>query len=171
MSESDLLGRLAYQNFSRGLLAGETLSMLVQLTQTAPARHLTYSDPSEAADLILDGLPRVANITPAPVSFPEPGPKPDAARFNPNIPYKRTAFARLRKAGEVWVGASCNGLKLLKFDAAAVGVLDLLEDPMTPEEVVHLIRDAFPDMDPTEIETNTLQILRNFLNVGFIARS
>ena len=171
VSESDLLGRLAYQNFSRGLMAGETLSLLIQLTQTAPAQHLTYSDPSEAADLILDGLPRIANTTPTPIKFPEPGPRPDAAHFSPNIRYKSTAFARLRKAGEVWVGASCNGLKLLKFDAAAVGVLDLLEDPITPEEVVHLIRDAFPDMDPAEIETNTFQILRNFLKVGFIARS
>ena len=171
MSQADLLGRLAYQNFSRGLPAGEMLSKLVNLIQTAPAQRLTYSDPAQAADLILGGLPKVSGVTPTPATFPSPGPKPDPKPLAADVPYSRTPFAHLREAGEIWVGASHDGIKVLKFDASAVGVLDLLNEPLTPNDVVRLVAQAVPDTPLGDVEISTFKILREFLQVGFIART
>ena len=171
VSQEDLLGKLAYQNFSRGVPAGEALSALVDLARSAPAVRLRYDDPGAAAEIVLGGLPRGSAAAPEPVRFPEPGPRLDRAPLETGIAYRRTRFAQLQDAGEVWVGASSDGRQILRFDAAAVGVLDLLEDPLTPAEIVGMIREAFPAADPAEIEANTLGILRNFLKVGYIART
>lgn len=168
--EGELLGRLAHQNFSRGSPAGETLTALIGLARTAPALRLTYSDPGEAADRILSLEPRGQAAAQPEIAFPTPGPRPDRAAFDPERVYRRTSFAKLREAGEVWVGASCDGRQILKFDAAAIGVLELFEEPMRPTEVLGLIEEAFPAADPAELEKNTFSIIRNFLKVGYIAR-
>lgn len=171
VSQKDLLGRLAHQNFSRGLPAGETLSALVSLTQSAPAQRLTYCDPDEAADLILSGLPKGTGSPQESLQFPQPGPKPDLSDFDPAAPYYRTHFASLREAGDIWVGASHDGKRILQFDAAAVGVLELLHDPLSPQAVAGMIAESFPAADPSEIEENTFKIMRSFLKVGYIART
>lgn len=171
VSEGELLGRLAHQNFSRGRPAGETLTALIALSQAAPATRLTYTDPDEAAELVLGALPAGDDSLSPPVTFPRPGPRPDTARLDADRPYHRTPHAELREAGDIWVGASCDGRKILQFDSSAVGVLDLLSEPMTPNELVALIHETFPGADKDKLRDNTLGILRNFLKAGYIARS
>lgn len=167
----DVLAALAKQNFSRGLPAGEALSALITLTQTAPAVRLTYSDVGEAADLVMSGLD---HLLPAPrrdVLFPRPGPHPDRSALDLMHAYQRTRFAVLYPAGDVWVGASCDGERMLQFDAIAANVLDLLDEAISPSDLLDLLADALPDMEPSALRDVVTDLLRRFLRVGYIARA
>ena len=170
VSEGEALAKLAKQNFSRDVPAGEALQAMVRLVQTAPTLRLSYSDIDEAATLIENGLPEARSTVSKVPDFPAPGPMPDAAPFDPHQIYVASRFAMLDAAGEHFVGASHDGKRILQFDQTAKAVLDLLGDGASPHQVAELVRQNVQGDAPAALRDKTYDILRKFLKAGYIQR-
>jgi hypothetical protein len=165
---------LLHQNFTRDRHSGDVLRFIASVLATRACVRLTYfdlqgavgclgaafappADPSAAVD-----SPSIYRFRPAPVEA-------EAAALIPGAPIRQRAGSIAREIGEVLYLADPEGRAIHRMDPLAAAIWDLLETPVTTDEIESLLAAAFPTADRARIAADLRDLLATLAAFGLVA--
>lgn len=172
MSRGAMLGSLLSQNFGRGPEAGRLLTGLHALAATVPSLRLTYSDPIEAAALVLSDIaPQLRSNAPlSPAERPPAQVDVLASRHQAGgewTCWRRTDAELLELDGECYV-ATAPGDRVLHLNQGMLRIWTLLDEPTSPREAVVLVEAAFADVPGERIADDVATGFQALAEAGLI---
>jgi Coenzyme PQQ synthesis protein D (PqqD) len=169
MATADAVAALLHQNFARGVHSGTVLATTEALFATVPAYRLSYGSAEEAAELlgkrfadwpdepaILQDAPAFRRVEEAAFTAPE-------AAFDPAAAYVRAEGIReMELAGDRYL-ADASGRGIHRLNAGALAVWHLIAEPLSLAEICDILTEAFPDISPIQIASDSASTLRDFV--------
>lgn len=164
---------LLHQNFTRDRHSGDILQAMAATLAQRPVFRLTYSGLADAVTCLgaafrdwKDELPEAAGAERqfqlARFDASEAGGVPDGS------PIRQRAGTIAETIGETLYLADTHGLAIHRMDALATVIWTLLEDPVTPQEILDVLADAFPTEDPERIAGDVQGLLDMLRDAGLI---
>lgn len=149
------LHELIVQNLAPTLGKGEAVPRLRDLVAALPCFTLVYSDLEDAAATIraaFDDWARIAALAPAAARVARPEAGPQAADLPPAPPaarlYRRADNVVLHEIEDTPFLVDASGDAVFRLNPVALGVWNLLAVPLSPEQALAILAQAFPDDDP-----------------------
>jgi len=169
VSPAEMLRNLIWQNFARALPASQILDALDSAVQRVDCYCLRYDHLAEAVDVLQTHFaqspkgpdsPGRALRQNAPDASGLPALPPDHFRQAPGT-------SVLMRDGEAFlIDADSSGI--FHLNALASGVWALLEHPVTLQEIVETLNQAFPGVGAEQIQDDATQLLTAFRSKGLV---
>jgi hypothetical protein len=164
---------LLHQNFTRDRHSGDILQAMAATLAQRPVFRLTYSGLADAVTCLgaafrdwKDEVPVAAGAERqfqlARFDEPKAGGLPDGS------PIRQKAGTIAETIGETLYLADTHGLAIHRMDALATVIWTLLEDPVTPREILDVLAEAFPTEDPDRIAGDVQGLLDMLRDAGLI---
>lgn len=155
---------LLHQNFTRDRHSGDILRKMAAALTRLPVFRLTYSGLADAVECLNTGF----------AAWPDPSPVPDGeaqpfrlAEFNgPDLPRPGKADRIRQRSGTIAeeIGdtlylADPEGLAIHRMDVLASVLWSVLEEPVTPQDMLELLLEAFPGTDEAKVAADVQGLL------------
>jgi hypothetical protein len=156
---------LLHQNFTRDRHSGDILHLMAATLAELPVFRLTYSGLAEAVACLTTGFAAWPDEMPAEGWGAE---RPfRLARFDgPDLPPRSHGDPIRQRAGTITeeIGntlylADPEGLAIHRMDALASVIWSMLEDAVTPQDILDLLLEAFPETDAAKVATDVRGLL------------
>lgn len=167
------MGRLLHQNFARAAHSGDVLTLLGSLAEAVPVCRLGYSGPEPAAALLSRHFassemaeprcPQLAGGALRPADFSRPRNWPD----DPDR-VRRRAGATVRRVGDSLHASDPEGRALHRLDPLTGGLWELMADPVTGDDLIRTVADAFPDVEHGRIAGDVRRLIRRLGEAGLL---
>ncbi len=172
----DVLARLILQNFARSLHAGRILKSIEAMVAGLPSYRLSYSSFEAAADF-LQAAPELAALPPARFSgdlpetlhavLPEDLAVPEFG-FDPGVAYVQCSGLTETGAGDDRFLADVQGTAIHRLNPGSTLIWRLLEEPLRLDDVVAVMAEIHPTVDPARIHADAERTMRGFLAARLI---
>jgi hypothetical protein len=170
ISRDEAIAALVTQNFARQVHAGAILSVIAAISQAVPLFRLSYSDVSNAAEL-LHRNPELTNLPAATIppgnspSTDRPAPldsenNPDLSEFDHRQYHTRLPGYVEVVTEEALYLADAQGWAIHRLNQGSMLIWKLLNEPMSGLELAELMRDIFPDIPHQRLLADAIEALK-----------
>ena len=163
MTVEEVLPVLIHQNFGRFANSARILAALGAVARDLPCFKLTYSSFERAADfletVVQDGL-----LAKTAASETTVGHMPDLERtipdFDPsNIYVQRPGFHSIETDDGAYI-ADAHGVGIFRMGPGMIPIWHILQDPVSLTDIVDIMREVYPDVDPKTLTQDASDALR-----------
>ena len=170
----DLLCRLIWQNFARAGAPEFILEALAAQVEQAESLQLSYSDPGEAVQVLVDhlqGKAKAARLAaPAALCRDQAPGADDEKPFDlpPHALLRRSDDAQRFERGGAMFLTSAEGGSILHLNPLACSLWTLLEEPLTYREVLSTFETAFPATARDLLDSDLKHAIKAFAAQGIL---
>lgn len=171
VSPDAAMDALLHQNFTRDRHSADILEAMAACLAARPVFRLAYSGLGPAVASLEAAFSRWADPAPAVAAAARLFRMADLDRdatagTKGPLVQRRGTLARM--IGETLYLADAEGRAIHRMDPLAAAIWDLLEAPVTPQEIETLVAEAFPGTDRTRIAADLDRLLDDFAANGLI---
>lgn len=171
MSKGLMLRSLLKQNFARNADADQILGSLLEIANNTPAFRMQYSDINAAVDILSQQFATQPapnyKISALPTSTSR---ETIALPDDPSLILSKDPAASLREIDGELFATNHDLTRVLYLNEGIARIWNLLDEPASETEVVHLLQSAFPDVDAAQIEADTKKAIQSLKRAGLVMR-
>jgi hypothetical protein len=168
---------LLHQNFTRDRHSGDILQAMAGALAKLPVFRLTYSGLAEAVACLNAGFANWPDDRPAQTDGAER--RFRLAQFDgPSLPtpgkeepIRQRAGTIAERIGDTLYLADSEGLAIHRMDALATVIWSVLEEPVTAQDIVDLLIEAFPEADAGKVAADVQSLLTTLHSARMIETS
>ncbi|MEP9387174.1 PqqD family protein [Mesorhizobium sp. KR9-304] len=177
-SRSAALQALIERNFARAAPSGALLNRLHSLMDRLPRVTLRYSNFEDAAELLAATFaswpPHIPTtdefrVEVSPLAGPDiVGGTKLAQSFAPETLLIRNTAVTLHQVEDSLFLATPDGLSIHRLNATGAGLWTLLAEPISQDQSIEVLCDAFPDAEPRAVADDVSRLFAALLREGLI---
>lgn len=170
IERAEAMDSMIAQNFARSVHSGTIVKSIDALTRSADLYRISYGNAQDAADVLqaaftkwdrpVIGVPELVDAFSQAADLEKRG--ETAPPFRSERLYVQAAGLTEVSAGASWYLADGAGLAVHRLNQGSAAIWRLLEEPMTLDDIVGVLTDAFPDADPPQVVSDTRAVLGRF---------
>ncbi len=174
VTPDDAMTVLLRQNFTRDIHSGGVLTAMERLLVTLPLTKLHYSNASDAATRIIDNFgawttPVAASAAHADMKFDRAAvSEPLRGAIHPETEYYQKPDAAAATIGDAVFVSDPEGAGIHRLNPISEAIWLLLGKPITPNQVVEILRLANPEVPGADIQSDTNNFLTALARAGLL---